>query len=300
MSAVAEAATLGAALRAAAERLAEAGIAESRREARLLVALALGIAPAEASIDPERVLDRAAAARLAALLARRAAREPFSRLAGKREFWSLDFALSPATLDPRPDSETVIETALALLPDRNAPRRILDLGTGTGCLLLALLSELPRAVGVGVDLHPGAATTARRNAAALGLAERAVFAVGWWGSALSGEADVILANPPYIPSQAIDGLAPEVARWDPRIALDGGTDGLQAYRELAAETRRLLAPGGIACFEVGEGQTPRVAGLMVEAGLSVEEIRRDLAGIERCVAVSPNKVREIEGRQPSN
>jgi release factor glutamine methyltransferase len=278
--------TIGEAVAACAQRLAMAGITEARREARLLVALALDVNPGLILGYPERPLEDGARARLAALLARRAAREPLSRITGHREFWSLDFALSPDTLDPRPDSETLIETALDLVPDRTARLRLVDFGTGTGCLLLALLSELPNATGIGIDILAGAALTARRNAAALGLGHRAAFMVGRWGDAIIGSAHVILANPPYIPSAEIDGLAPEVTRYDPRRALDGGPDGAVAYRELAGVTRRVLAPDGIALFEVGAGQAPSVSAFMAEAGLRLHSIRRDLAGIERCVVVT--------------
>lgn len=193
-------ATAGDAVADVAMRLAAAGIDEARREARLLVALALGVEPAVVLGFPERPIDAAAQERLNALTARRAAREPYARLAGRRQFWSLDLEISPDTLDPRPDSETLVEAALALLPDRAAPLRILDFGTGSGCLLLALLSELPNAVGIGIDILPGAVATARRNATALGLAERAFFAAGSWGETISCRVDVIIANPPYIPS----------------------------------------------------------------------------------------------------
>lgn len=278
--------TLGGAVEAVARQLGAAGIAEARREARLLVALAARVAPATVLGWPERPLDEEAAARLADLASRRAAREPYARLAGHREFWGLDFTLSPATLEPRPDSETLVEAALALLPDRAACLRLVDFGTGSGCLLLALLSELPNAFGIGVDLQPEAAATARCNAAALGLARRANFLVGDWGEALAGSVDVILTNPPYICSEAIAGLAPEVARYEPLVALDGGGDGLRAYRALAGETRRLLAPGGIALFELGDGQAPAVASLMAAAGLATKTSRRDLAGIERVLVVA--------------
>jgi release factor glutamine methyltransferase len=278
--------SFGEAIAALTPRLASAGIAQARREARLLVALAAGVAPSTVLGWPERHLDAAAETRLAELAGRRAAREPYARLSGRRQFWSLDFALSPETLDPRPDSETLIEAALARLPDRRAALRLLDLGTGSGCLLLALLSEFDHAFGIGIDLLPGAAATARRNAASLGLADRSVFAVGRWGEALAGLMDVILANPPYICSELIDSLAPEVARYEPRVALDGGGDGLDAYRALAGETRRLLKRDGIAFFELGAGQGTAVATLMTEAGLTPEGIRRDLAGIERVLIVT--------------
>ena len=279
--------TIGDVVGPAAQRLAAAGVPEARREARLLVALALGVEPAVVLGYPERPLYEAAARRLAALVTRRAGREPFSRLAGRRQFWSLDLEISPDTLDPRPDSETLIEAALALLPDRMAPLRILDFGTGSGCLLLALLSELPKASGVGIDILPGAAATARRNAAALGLAGRAFFVAASWGETISGQADVILANPPYISSTEIETLAPEVARFEPRCALDGGGDGLAAYRELAVATRRLLAPQGIALFEVGAGQAAAVTALLAEAGLALRTVKCDLSGITRCIVVAP-------------
>lgn len=279
--------TIGAILAETATRLAAAGIDEARREARLLVALALDADPSVVLGYPERSLGERTRWRLDHLVLRRARREPISRLRGRREFWSLDFALSPETLDPRPDSETLIETALDLRDDRDAPLRIVDFGTGSGCLLLALLSELPRASGLGVDIAPGAVDTARRNAAALGLADRARFIVGSWDAAVAGVADVILANPPYIPTQQIAALAPEVARFEPAAALDGGLDGLAAYRALMRGAARLLAPDGVALFEVGEGQAAAVAGLARAAGLSVRTVRRDLAGIERCVACTP-------------
>lgn len=276
--------TIGTAVAGAAARLAAAGIAESRREARLLVALAMGEDPAIVLGYPERPLAEEARQRLADLVARRAAREPISRLRGHREFWSLDFALSPDTLDPRPDSETVIETALELLPAREAPRRVVDFGTGTGCLLLALLAEWPRATGIGIDIALGAVRTARRNAARLGFADRARFIVGDWDTAFGGVADVIVANPPYIATRDIIALAPEVARFEPRAALDGGDDGLAAYRALVSAAARVLAPDGLVLFEVGEGQAAAVAALAEAVGLSPRAIRPDLAGVDRCVA----------------
>lgn len=279
--------TIGSILAETATRLAAAGIEEARREARLLVALALDADPSVVLGYPERSLGERARQRLDSLVLRRASREPMSRLRGRREFWSLDFVLSPETLDPRPDSETLIETALDLLDDRDAPLRIVDFGTGSGCLLLALLSELPRATGLGVDIAPGAVDTARRNAAALGLADRARFIVGVWDAAIGGRADVILANPPYIPTQQIAALAPEVVKFDPVAALDGGSDGFVAYRVLMRAAARLLGSDGVALFEVGEGQAAAVALLAQAAGLSVRTVRRDLAGIERCIACVP-------------
>lgn len=252
----------------AARQLEAAGIANPRREARLLQALA-------AADD----------ARLADYVRRRAAHEPYSRIRGAREFWSLDLALSSDTLDPRPDSETLIEAALAALPDRTAPLRVLDLGTGTGALLLAMLSEFPNASGLGVDILPGAIATAARNADALSLANRAQFIAGDWAAINLGAADVILTNPPYIPSDEIAALPREVVRFDPLRALDGGGDGLTAYRTLMPVVRRTLKPDGWAFFELGAGQADAVARLVTAGNLHVVGTRRDLAGCERCLAI---------------
>lgn len=267
----------------AARRLAEAGISDSRREARLILALAMGADQAVVFGYPERVLDGTTRARVEQLVERRLKHEPLSRLRGMREFWSLEFVLSPETLDPRPDSETLIEAALAHLPNRDAPLRVLDLGTGTGCLLLALLSELPNATGLGVDVLPGAVEIARRNATSLGLSSRAQFELRDWRGEITGKADVILANPPYIKSDDIQSLAPEVAAFEPLVALDGGMDGLDAYRALAPIFPTVLTQGGLACIELGLGQAESVARLLVESGLTINEIRKDLSGVERCL-----------------
>jgi release factor glutamine methyltransferase len=274
---------VGTALADAATRLSAAGISDARREARLLVAEALGCDAARVLGFPESAMTAAAGRRLDELIARRSAREPVSRILGYREFWSLRFELSPETLDPRPDSETLIESGLGALGERERVYRVLDFGTGSGCLLLALLSELPNALGTGVDLSEGALETARRNAAALGLRGRTQFVRGNWGEGLSGEWDVILANPPYIPSHGLPTLMPEVACYEPKLALDGGTDGLQAFRALAPEIARLLAPTGVAAIEVGAGQAPTVAAIMTGAGLVLRAIRHDLSGVDRCL-----------------
>jgi release factor glutamine methyltransferase len=279
------AATVGHAVATASAALAAAGIDEARREARLLVATALATDLSGIVGYPERRLDDTETTRLADLVARRGSREPAARLLGRREFWSLDFALSPATLIPRPDSESVIEAALAEIPDRAAPLRLLDLGTGTGCLLLALLSELPAATGIGIDIAAEAAATAQGNAVALGFADRAGFVVGSWGAALAGSFDVIVSNPPYIASAAIAALEPEVACHEPRAALDGGPDGLVAYRALAEALSRLLAADGLVFLELGEGQADAVAVLMSEVGLRRRALRHDLAGIGRCLVL---------------
>ncbi len=267
----------------AAVRLAAAGVDSPHRDARLLMAMVLDVAPQSLTLRADRVLNGGEAERLEVVLARRAAREPISRILGRRGFWTLDLAIGPDTLDPRPDSETVIEAVLAALPDRGHPWRLLDFGTGSGCLLLALLAELPQASGLGIDRAEGALRVAAANAVSCGLSERVAFVCADWGAALNGWFDVILANPPYIPDEEIAGLEPEVAMWEPRLALAGGADGLDCYRRLAPYTARLLAPGGVAAWEVGQGQAGAVANLLTAAGLTVTALRPDLAGVDRCV-----------------
>ena len=276
-------ATLGGALDSAAARLQRAGVARSRRDARLLLAAALGAGPELLVGHPERSLSAAEAIRFDDLVSRRAAREPLSRILGRREFWGLEFRLSPAVLDPRPDSETLIEALLEALPQRGAELRILDLGTGSGCLLLALLSELPGAEGLGIDISRQAVAEAAGNAAALGLDARARFRVGDWCRELDGAWDVIVCNPPYIAEPEIAGLEPEVADHDPRLALAGGPDGLAAFRALVPAAARILAPAGVVGFEVGIGQADAVAELLGAAGFATPRRRRDLGGVERCL-----------------
>ncbi|MBS7813081.1 peptide chain release factor N(5)-glutamine methyltransferase [Roseococcus pinisoli] len=275
--------TVGALLCQGGRDLREAGIAESRREARLLLAGALDATIETLLRDPRADVPTEAAERFHGLLARRVAREPMARLLGHAGFWTLELEVGPQTLIPRADSETLIE---ALVERGLSPRRILDLGTGTGCLLLAALAEFPDAWGLGVDLVPEAAALAARNAARNGLKGRASFAVGRWAEAMSGTFDVVLSNPPYIESAVIDGLMPEVSRHEPASALDGGADGLDAYREIVAQLPRLLAPGGIAVLELGQGQGPDVAKLAEAAGLHVLGARDDLGGIARAMLLS--------------
>ena len=270
-------------LETAVARLRQSGVDDARRDARLLLAAALGDRPELVIGYPEMELGEPEAEAFAAMVARRAAREPVSRILGRREFWSLPFRISPATLDPRPDSETLVEAVLARIPDRTAALRVLDLGTGTGCLLLALLSELPRAEGLGTDISPEAVAVARANAADLGLADRARFGVADWGSGLTGSWQAIVSNPPYIMDREIAGLAPEVARYEPRTALSGGPDGLSSYRRIVPQAAGLLAAGGLLALEIGRGQGALVESILAAAGLKRLERAMDLAGIERCV-----------------
>jgi release factor glutamine methyltransferase len=273
---------LDATLAAAAARLRDAGVEDPRRDARLLAARVLDLAPGAVLTRGDRILSVAEAQSLEALVARRIGREPVSRILGRRGFWTLDLALGPDTLDPRPDTEILVELALAALPDREAPARVLDLGTGTGCILLALLSERSQATGLGVDIAPGALAVARDNARALGLDDRVTFQEGNWAAGLTGPFDLVVSNPPYIPAGDLDGLEPEVTRFDPRRALDGGPDGLDPYRILARECPPLLAGGGALAVEFGQGQEDDVAAILTAGGLAMVERRRDLAGIVRC------------------
>jgi release factor glutamine methyltransferase len=277
------AASLGSLLAEAAAVLTQAQFAEARRSARRLVASVLDLDPADLLGHPERTVDDRASLQVRSALARMVDREPLSRIMGRREFWGLEFALSADTLDPRPETETVVTAVLRLIPDCGAPLRFLDLGTGTGCILLALLSEFPDATGFAVDIATGAARTARGNAAAFGLVRRVHNFVGDWASAISGVFDVIISNPPYIASAALAELPREVALYDPRGALDGGTDGLGCYRLIAADLRRLMAPGSPFVCEVGAGQSLAVAAILQANGLSIESCERDLAGVLRCI-----------------
>jgi release factor glutamine methyltransferase len=282
-SPLAEAPLLREVLRHAEALLREAGVDTPELDARLLMGAALGMTREHMLIHATARLNPAQVTRVLGFIARRAAREPVSRILGRREFWSLDFHLSPATLDPRPDSETVIEEALASLPDKQAPLSILDLGTGTGCLLLALLSELPNATGTGVDRSEEAVTTAMANARRLWLGQRARFTVGDWGTGLTEPFDLVISNPPYIPDGDIESLSPEVVRFDPLAALAGGPDGLDAYRAIVAQLPNLLKSHGKVIFEVGAGQSSDVAALLDAAGFTGIGTRRDLAGVERTV-----------------
>jgi release factor glutamine methyltransferase len=277
--------TIGLALAEGTARLAAAGIDSARLDARLLLAAAAGRSVEQIVARPEQALSSRESEAFDALIDRRAYREPVSQLLGRREFWSLDFVTTRDTLTPRPDTETLVDTALRLFPDRAADLRFLDLGTGTGCLLLALLSEYPVARGIGTDASPAAAAIARRNVSAHRLDGRAQVIVGHWDEAIDGVFDMIVSNPPYIATAELARLDPEVARYEPRAALDGGADGLDAYRDLAPRVARRLAPAGFALLEIGLGQAADVESICVAAGLQVYGRACDLAGQERCVVV---------------
>lgn len=272
--------TVGEALRAATARLAEAGVASAPLEARLLLAHAMGL-------DQSALLrDRTAPAPVSFLhlVERRATHEPVAHIVGRQGFWTLDLEVSAATLIPRADSETLIEAAVAARPGRHAVQRVLDLGTGTGCLLLAALAEFPAAWGAGLDRSAAAVALAVRNALLNGLERRAAFAVADWAAPVEATFDLVLSNPPYIRSADIDGLMPDVGRFEPRSALDGGTDGLGAYRALLSMLPRLLAPGGVAVFELGIGQAAAVTSMAGAAGFSAS-LRADLGGVARALVL---------------
>jgi len=274
----------------AAARLAAAGVDTPDLDARLLIGQVLGLDATAFITAGDRRLSTDDQAQIDPVIDRRCAREPVSRILGRREFWSLSFTLGPETLDPRPDSETLVEAGLAALAERDHPWRVLDLGTGSGCLLLSVLSERPLASGIGVDLSASALSTASANAVALGLSGRCRFVRADWCAGIAhplGPApfDLVLSNPPYIPTPDLGALELEVTRFDPHAALDGGEDGLSAYRALAPQLPDLLGSSGVAVIEIGQGQATDVCRLFGEAGLVIETIRRDLAGIERCLVV---------------
>jgi release factor glutamine methyltransferase len=287
-----------------AERLAAAGVETARGDAWLLLAAATGRQRAHLMAGGAQALTASEEARLDQLVCRRAAREPMAYVLGEKEFWSLPFRVSPAVLIPRPETETVVEAALAQVCDRRAPLRLLDLGTGSGCLLLALLSELPQATGLGVDVGGEALGVARANAERLGLAPQARFEQRSWGVGLDGIFDLIVSNPPYVGAADLNRLEPEIRDFEPQLALIAGPDGLDAYRALLPDCARLLAEGGSVALEIGQGQGDAVAALLAGHGLAVVDRRPDLAGIERCLvartepAASCDDAKDDASRQP--
>lgn len=278
-------ATAGAILAEARARLRAAGIDTADLDARLLVASLLGLSATRLIVDGDRPVGEPDAGRVAAAVVRRADGEPVGRILGVREFWGIPFRLNEATLEPRPDSETIVEAALAACGPPDRPLSILDLGTGTGCLLVALLTERPAACGLGVDLSARALAAARDNAAAAGVGDRALFVRADLGRPVATGLDLVVSNPPYIPSAEIDGLDREVRLHDPRLALDGGADGLDPYRRLLGWVGGALRPGGAVVLEIAPEAATAVSRLAEAAGLTVREVRPDLAGRPRAVVL---------------
>jgi len=286
--------TVREALQHASDRLRQAGVANPRQDARILTAAAMGRRPGDLIAYPEAMLAEHHLTDLEHTLARRVRREPVSRILGSREFWSLPFELSEETLDPRPDSETLVEATLETLRERQRPYSLLDLGTGTGCLLLSLLKELPESWGLGVDVSLGAVATARRNAERLGLRDRATFLNASWTDALSGQWDVIVSNPPYVSERELAELEPEVRLYDPLRALVADDNGLGAYREILSSVRPLLDEDGFVALEIGAGQAQYVTEISMSMGLDVTRIARDLQGMDRCLIARPKGSRVAE------
>jgi release factor glutamine methyltransferase len=277
--------TVAQARRSLADAFRQEDLESPELDARLLTGHVLGLDHTGLVAQADHKLDSRETAALHKLALRRLDREPIARIIGIKEFWGLPFRLNEATLVPRPETETVVEASLAVLDDngpRNRALRIADLGTGSGALLVALLTELPNATGIGTDMSLQAIAAARGNAVRLGLASRAQFAAGDFGLALAGPFDLVVSNPPYIESAHIAMLPPEV-RYDPHIALDGGADGLDAYRAIAGQARNLLGPGGHLVVEIGVGQETAVAAIFQTAGLTPLPAQPDLAGIPRAL-----------------
>lgn len=273
--------TVGVALEAAIARLSAVGVDNPRMDARLLLCHSACLELANIIVDPNVVLADECFRKFETLVERREKREPVSHLIGEREFWSLPFIVTADVLDPRPASETLIEAALDHVRDRSEPVSVLDLGTGSGCLLIAVLSELPGARGVGVDTSEAALVIARRNAEKNLVDDCTTFVSSSWGRSVSGSFDLILSNPPYISESERDDLEPEVAMYEPASALFAGKDGLSAYREIVPDILRLLNPDGVAAIECGRDQMTTVIEIFDDAGLRHVETRCDLDGIER-------------------
>jgi len=262
------------------------GIENPGREARVSLCAASGLSPVALIVDPREPLG-SAASRVQEFANRRAASEPLSRIVGKREFWGLSLAITPHVLDPRPETETIVEAALSIFSARRGEAlRILDLGVGSGALLCALLTEFGAARGIGVDLSADAAEVALGNLRACGLSSRSEIHVGDWTGGVDGPFDLIVSNPPYIPAADLPGLPREVRDFDPWLALDGGSDGLAAYRRILPESRRLLAPGGWLLAEFGATQARDVRAIAGQCGLSDVTLYQDLAGFDRVLAVA--------------
>lgn len=273
-------------LRHLSQELAAAKIDQAEAEARRMLLAATNLSRSDFIIKPDRALTAAECHKLDQWLARRSGGEPLTRIIGQRDFWTLNLRVAPDVLDPRADTETIVEIALEILGDaRNAPLRILDLGTGSGALLLALLAECKNATGLGIDLSPTACALAQDNAARNDLAARVTVQQGRWADGLSEKFDLIVSNPPYIETATIANLEPEVREHDPVLALDGGADGLAAYREIMCDLPRILAPNGLVILELGIGQAAAVARLAHANDLKIVGLKSDLGGVERALAL---------------
>lgn len=285
-------ATLGAAVRRATRLLHDEGLETPALDARLLIGHILGLAHDRLVAVPDQPLPPQDWFAILAALARRLDHEPVSRIIGHREFWGRRFQLSEATLDPRPETELLVETSLDILASSGIERpRLIDVGTGTGCVLLTLLAELPQATGTATDISAQALAVARRNAERIGVADRATFIEADGLEDIAGPFDMILSNPPYIRTADIATLAPEVRRYDPAAALDGGPDGLGLYRRIFREARR-VAPGGWIVLEVGHDQAGAVLEIANRSGSVADKTsttHMDLAGLERCVAMKAQR-----------
>ncbi len=278
--------SIGYQLAVARQKLAHVAGENAGLEARLLAAHAWRMSAEELVFHGHETRD---AARLEALITRRLQHEPIAHILGEKHFWRDVFAVTADVLTPRADSETMIETLLRLRPDHHAPLRIMDLGTGSGCLILSALREYPNARGVAVDQSSAALAVAKRNAEHLKLETRLEFLCSNWCSNLGGTYDVVLANPPYIPTADIAALAADVRGFEPHAALDGGADGLDCYRSIVQQLPSHLNPGAHVLFEVGQGQAAAVAALGQAAGFTKIDIVKDLAGIDRVVALAHNQ-----------
>lgn len=265
----------------AAARLRDAGCDTPELDSRLLLQWVTGLRREDLILEPEHPVSDEQARRFRAIIARREAREPVSRILGEREFHGRIFRVTPDTLDPRPDTETLVEAALALMPQGG---RLLELGTGTGAVAVTILAERPQALGVATDVSAAALAVAAENAERHGVADRLLLLEGDWFRPVTGVFDIIVSNPPYIPAADLAGLSPDVRCFDPRLALDGGKDGLDAYRAIAAGAAAHLVPGGHVVLEIGAGQGPDVAAVFAAAGFRRAGHNRDLGGHVRCLA----------------
>jgi len=266
------------------KQLTDSGVEDARSEACGLLAHVMNLNKAQVFARTDEELDAQVVGAFELDVKERAAGKPFAHITGKREFWSMPLQVSPATLIPRPDTETVLELVTEVFNDREAPRNILDLGTGSGCLLLALLNIFQKANGIGLDISREAISVANRNVDCLGLSDRAQMICGSWHDAIDGQFDLIVSNPPYIPTDDIPSLDRSVRDHEPHLALDGGSKGLDAYHYLIPMSVNLLRSDGILVVEIGIDQANDVAEIAAQSGFAQYRVRRDLSGIERALS----------------